>query len=208
MAIDELNSLSKDKSEANSNHYLYDFDKVRTLNNRILSKEKSKRNNLILVLCLLVLSSIVMAYIFYRKRKKTISALEGLEKNTSTPKKEYSISKSLEEDVLTRLQEFENSSLFLDEKLNIQRLAKNFGTNSSYLSSIINEKKGKTFKQYIGELRINYLIKTLQSDTKLRSYTIQALAQEIGYTNASSFSRAFKNQMGITPSEFIKKLSQ
>lgn len=85
-------------------------------------------------------------------------------------------------------------------------MAKNLNTNTSYLSSIINQKKGKTFKQYITELRITYLIKLLNSDAKFKKYTIKALGQEIGYTNASAFSRAFKNYNGITPSEFIKTI--
>ena len=37
-------------------------------------------------------------------------------------------------------------------------------------------------------------------------YSIQALAEELGYTNASAFTRAFKKQIGVTPSVFLKSL--
>ncbi|WP_366943585.1 helix-turn-helix domain-containing protein [uncultured Polaribacter sp.] len=35
---------------------------------------------------------------------------------------------------------------------------------------------------------------------------MKSLAEEIGYTNASAFARAFKKYKGITPSEYLKML--
>ena len=74
------------------------------------------------------------------------------------------------------------------------------------MSYIINKVKGQTFKQYFTELRIKFLIKKLDEDKNYRKYTIKFLAEEIGYTNASAFARAFKKHKGITPSEYIKSL--
>ena len=68
------------------------------------------------------------------------------------------------------------------------------------------KKKGKTYKQYIAELRMNYLTTIIQKDLKYRKYTIQALGEEIGYTNASSFSRSFKNFTGLTPTDYLNSL--
>jgi AraC-like DNA-binding protein len=68
--------------------------------------------------------------------------------------------------------------------------------------------KNKSFKQYITELKIEYLIKKLKLDKNYRKYTIKYLAEEIGYTSASAFTRAFKKHKGIIPSEFIKSLSE
>ncbi|MGK0421584.1 MAG: AraC-like DNA-binding protein, partial [Polaribacter sp.] len=48
----------------------------------------------------------------------------------------------------------------------------------------------------------------LKLDKNYRKYTIKYLAEEIGYTSASSFTRAFKKHKGIIPSEFIKSLSE
>lgn len=206
LAMSKLNELNKGQSEANNSYYIYDLDKVKTLSNTILTKEKKEKNTIIFVLSLLAASFLIIVYTSYRKRKKTANAFENFKQEISSPKKEYSIDASLEKEILRKLTKFENSNLFLDQNMSIQVLAKNFNTNSSYLSSIVNEKKGKTFKQYIGELRINYLVENLKYDHKLRSYTIQALAEEIGYTNASSFTRAFKKQVGMTPSDFLKSL--
>ena len=110
--------------------------------------------------------------------------------------------------VLKNLKEFELSKDYLDSTFSIHQLAKNLNTNTSYLSSIINEKKEKTYKQYITELRINYLIKILTTNSKFRKYTVQALGEEIGYTNGSSFSRSFKNYLGKTPKDYINSLKK
>jgi YesN/AraC family two-component response regulator len=87
-------------------------------------------------------------------------------------------------------------------------LSKKLNTNTSYLSYIINKEFNQSFKQYITELRIEYLIKKLTKESKYKNYTIKSLGEEIGYTNASAFTRAFKKYKGITPSEFIKYLNQ
>ena len=71
---------------------------------------------------------------------------------------------------------------------------------------MIFKNKNISFKQYLLELRINYLTERLKTDRKLKKYTIQSLAEEIGYTNASAFTRAFKKHVGVTPSNYIKSL--
>jgi len=55
------------------------------------------------------------------------------------------------------------------------------------------------------ELRINYLLKELQENPVTQKYSIEALGKMIGYTNPSAFTRTFKKQMGITPSQYLKQ---
>lgn len=97
---------------------------------------------------------------------------------------------------------------FLDSNFSIQHFAKSLNTNTSYLSYIINKKYNKSFKEYLTQLRIAYLIDKLQKDKEYKKYTIKSLAEEIGYTNASAFTRAFKKYKGVTPSNFIKELEK
>ena len=202
LALGKLEKLNKSKTEANKTHFLYDFDHIQKLNDSILSNEMNKKNKLIISLLIFVfLFFILMYYLSYKEKKKTI--------NVKQPqKKDYSIHIEIEEMVLKELKKFELSKDYLDSTFSIHQLAKNLNTNTSYLSSVINEKKGKTYKQYLTELRINYLITILQKDSKYKKYTIQALGEEIGYTNASSFSRSFKNYLGKTPSEYINSLKK
>ncbi len=77
-----------------------------------------------------------------------------------------------------------------------------------YLSKIINHYKGKSLSNYLTNLRIEYCISELRQNATLRKYTIKAIAQEMGFRNSESFSKAFKKQTGLNPSYYIKELNK
>ena len=201
LALDKLKILNKSKTEANKNHYIYDFDQIKKVNDSIINKEIKTKINLIITFLLITILIITIGLYLLKKEKKRSS------ENLTTPKKDYSINLKLEEMVLRELENFEISEIYLDSTFNINKLAKQLNTNTSYLSSIVNEKKGKTYKQYIAELRMNYLLNLINKEPKYRKYTIEALGNKIGYTNASSFSRSFKNFTGLSPSEYLNSLN-
>ena len=63
-------------------------------------------------------------------------------------------------------------------------------------------------KAYLTTLRINYLVEKLNNEKKYRRYSIQSLAKEIGYTNASAFTRLFKKYMNTTPFAYISSIDK
>jgi AraC-like DNA-binding protein len=201
LALDKLKILNESKTEANKNHYLYDFDQIKKVNDSIINKEIKTKINLIITFLLITILIITIGLYLLKKEKKRSS------ENLTTTKKDYSINLELEEMILMELENFEISEIYLDSTFNINKLAKQLNTNTSYLSSIINEKKGKTYKQYITKLRMNYLLNLINKESKYRKYTVEALGNKIGYTNASSFSRSFKNFTGLSPSEYLNSLN-
>lgn len=112
------------------------------------------------------------------------------------------------EQILKALDKFESSELFLSTQCNLVYVAKKLKTNTSYLSKVINTHKGKPFKSYLTELRINASLIHLKNNKQLRLYTIKALAEEFGFKRYETFSRAFKTQTGIYPSVYIKNLDK
>ncbi|WP_444647811.1 helix-turn-helix domain-containing protein [Flavobacterium columnare] len=122
--------------------------------------------------------------------------------------KEIGINEEKLNDILEKLTVFENEKGFLKINLTIQNVADEFQTNTKYVSKIINEYKQKTFIQYINDLRIDYALRILQKDDKIRRFTILALANEFGFNTAESFSNAFSKKTGIKPSYFIKELNR
>ncbi|KFF06350.1 helix-turn-helix transcriptional regulator [Flavobacterium reichenbachii] len=110
--------------------------------------------------------------------------------------------------ILAKLSEFENNKGYLLPNLKQTDLAREFSTNSSYLSKIINFYKGKNFSQYINDMRINHAVNRLKNDKKFRKYTIKAISEEVGFSNSESFAKAFYNNTGIQPSYFIKKIEE
>jgi AraC-like DNA-binding protein len=126
--------------------------------------------------------------------------------------KENQVQQSLSDEIVVELLEkltvFENDKGFIEKTICIQKLALDLNTNTKYLSKVINEQKGKTFVQYINELRVNEAVLQLEVQPILQNYTIASLASEFGFNSAEAFSAAFYKEYEIKPSFFIKELSK
>ncbi|MCH2192619.1 MAG: helix-turn-helix domain-containing protein [Kordia sp.] len=164
-----------------------------------------------IILCVSIIFVITVFY-YKRKQRNTKEKFDKLIASISTKevaksnKKNFVISDETSQEILEKLDDFETSLAFLDNKYNLAILAKQCNTNSNYLSKIINHHKQKSFSQYLTDLRINYIIRELKNNKKLRAYTIQAIAEEIGFNKAEAFSKAFKKKTGFNPSYYIKNL--
>ncbi|GAA4273511.1 helix-turn-helix transcriptional regulator [Aquimarina gracilis] len=164
----------------------------------------------------------LFSYQFYRRRlyqqrfeiltQKKDTTQEAKEQSISKPKEvsatDIGISASIVDEVLGKLQGFEDKRGYTSSKITLTQLSSSLGTNNKYLSKIINVYKEKSFSQYINDLRIDYIVERLQEDKKLRNYTIKAIARETGFNTAEVFSKAFYGKHGIYPSYFIKKLEK
>ncbi|MDY8137035.1 AraC family transcriptional regulator [Aquimarina sp. 2201CG5-10] len=119
---------------------------------------------------------------------------------------ELDINDELYAQILQGLEKMESQEYYLRTECNLYNVAKKIGTNTSYLSKVINAHFDKNFNTYINDLRINYAILRLKNDTKFRSYSIKSIAGEVGYKSADSFSKYFKIHTGLLPSFYIKQL--
>lgn len=107
--------------------------------------------------------------------------------------------------IMDKLSEFEHTKGFL-KHVSLHSLAKKLQTNPRYLSKIINIHYEKNFSSYINDLRIKYLLKELQKDNSLKTYTIKVLAKKLGFTSTEVFSKTFKKHTGINPSNYLNSL--
>ncbi|MCS4305368.1 AraC family transcriptional regulator [Chryseobacterium sp. BIGb0232] len=112
------------------------------------------------------------------------------------------------EQLSRQLNEFEIEKRFLDKKINLDLLSKEFNTNRAYLSRSVNELKGQNFSQYLNALRIQYIVSELKTNKNLQKLTIAAIADEAGYNNVESFTNAFKKITDTLPSYFMKALQE
>jgi len=211
LVLKGINELDSSILKTGKSHYLYDFEKIKEENNSSINKTNDKQVKLYLLFSTIVLTLGFFIYSIRKRRKKLETKfvnIDAKESSIKTKKQDYNIDEKLEKRILKELSELEKSTLFLDANFSIIDLAKKMETNTSYLSFIINKNKNTTFKHYLLELRINYLTHKLATEKKYRKYTIQSLGEEIGYTNASAFTRAFKKQMRCTPSIYIKSLKK
>ncbi len=197
----------------------YDENAVKEEIDELFVLSKKRKQQLYLLIAFAVLVSIGF-FLFYRRNKKKnqkkfdvlIEQLNAQETNKKKEKisKAKKPAKKLEgkkiEELLLKLDAFENDEGYLDKEITLLTLAKKLETNTNYLSKLINQEKELPFTKYLTELRLNYVLTRLKNDKRFRSYTIQGIAEDIGYTNAEPFAKAFKKKTGIYPSYFIKKL--
>ncbi|WP_299251353.1 tetratricopeptide repeat protein [uncultured Aquimarina sp.] len=126
--------------------------------------------------------------------------------NDLVKKEDIDIPEDVIKTILKKLHDFEDKNQFVKKHYTLNSLAKELSTNSAYLSKIINVYKNVNFANYLNNLRIDFAIDQLSVNKSLRSYTIQAIAEEVGFKNAQSFSSAFHKKTGIYPSYFIKHI--
>lgn len=110
--------------------------------------------------------------------------------------------------IIQRLDKLEEKQYYLRIDCTAINLAKKLKTNTTYLSKIINVHYQKNFTTYINDLRIDYVLERLQNDSQLRKYSIQGIANEIGFKSKESFNAAFKKRTGVLPSALIKELKK
>ena len=95
---------------------------------------------------------------------------------------------------------------YLDRDLSIQDLSSMTSIPRHYITQILNEKHKKNFFTFINEYRVKEVIERF-SDPRYRHYTILAIAFDSGFNSKTTFNSIFKNQRGLTPSEFREKYS-
>ena len=91
---------------------------------------------------------------------------------------------------------------YLEADLSIGRLATRIGVPAHQLRTIINQGMGfRNFSAFLAHYRIAD-IKPLMSDPQNARTPILTIALNHGFSSISTFNRAFKNEVGQTPSQF------
>ncbi|MBA4745940.1 MAG: helix-turn-helix transcriptional regulator [Muricauda sp.] len=179
----------------------------------ILAREDTIKAQLVLATLLVAL--LAFFYVKYRKMQSRLNIVlqEGVEPTISQVPNANIIPMDIAPEVVQRillaLDQWESQKGYLDQGTSLITLAEILGTNTSYLSKIINVYKGQTFSQYLRDLRITHAINQIKEQPELlktRS-TIQ-LAEQFGFNSVDVFSRAMKSKIGLTPGLFFRKVRQ
>lgn len=113
------------------------------------------------------------------------------------------MSEEAEKQILENLMNLEKKLFFLQKNISLAVLATQLTTNTKYLSYVVNKHKGKDFSNYINELRVRYIIKKVQTDSRYLTYKLAHIADEAGFSSHSQFATVFKSFTGLSPSAFI-----
>lgn len=197
-------------------HNAYDVSILEEKISQIETKASNKQQNILFITITIIIFIGLIALFYYKKnrnnRKKLVAILEKLEKPAPQEKSvPATINNTKIEDtnvqrILASLDQLEKTEYYLATSCTLSSVAKEIDTNTSYLSKIINEHKGKSFANYLNEYRINKVLVKLKSEKKYQLYTLKYIAEQFGFTRHETFSRVFKKQTEISPSYYLKKL--
>ncbi|CAM1349959.1 helix-turn-helix domain-containing protein [Tenacibaculum ascidiaceicola] len=209
LTLDQYNLAKNTKDKTFNLFYNNNFEQAQKLNKTIEKREAKKQRNLIISFIVLLLTFIIITFYLLNKekeKKKELILIMNKNKPIETERKEYNIDEALETKILDEFKNVTESLDFLKPEFSINYIAEKLDTNTTYISFVFNKHHDESFKQYCTKLKINYVVEKLKTDKNFRKYSIQAIAEEIGYTNASAFTRAFKKHISITPSAFLKSI--
>ncbi len=98
----------------------------------------------------------------------------------------------------------EDIAVISDNNFSLNVLAERVGSNTKYVSWVINDTFNKNFKTLLNEYRIKEACRRLSDHEHYGNMTIQAIYEELGYNSPGSFIQAFKRVNGMTPSMYQK----
>ena len=93
---------------------------------------------------------------------------------------------------------------YRDKSFSAKELAKELGTNTRYISAVINSRFGTNFSCLINEYRIKEAQHKL-TDKRFSDMTIEEIGTMVGFANRQSFYAAFYRIAGETPNNYRKK---
>ena len=96
----------------------------------------------------------------------------------------------------------DNPDNYCDSSFTIKTLADKVGSNTTYVSKVINETYGMNFRSYLSEYRIKESMRRLAKDSPYSGYTIKAIAESVGFKSQSAFITAFTRYTGMKPSVY------
>jgi AraC-like DNA-binding protein len=92
---------------------------------------------------------------------------------------------------------------FLNGELTLPDLASRIGLTNNQLSQVIDMGAGIGFADYVNNYRITNAVKLLKENDKKRS--IIDIALESGFNSKTPFYNAFKKNLKMSPSQFVKQ---
>ncbi|PTM57789.1 bifunctional transcriptional activator/DNA repair enzyme AdaA [Desmospora activa] len=90
------------------------------------------------------------------------------------------------------------------ETLTLQNLAERFHVSPYHLHRTFKRIKGRTVAEYVQQIRISTAMKHLSSS----NHSVMDIAVSVGIPNAAHFSTLFQKKLGLTPTEYRRRMKE
>ena len=205
--------LITNQSEVALSNYIFKEEKAQSII-KIQKASIAILSALLLILCYLL-------YYIYIKRKllksehlRQMSAiLKSIEKSDMEKENEKEKLKKVKHHTehynefgenLKKL--FDTEKIYVQKNLALTDLASLLNTNTTYLSQFLNNELATTFNDYVNLYRIKEACRIFKNNTEFK-YSIDQVADMVGFSSRTTFYTAFNKFTGITPAFFQKNIS-
>lgn len=111
--------------------------------------------------------------------------------------------------ILIKVKEvMENNREILNPEFSVDLLADIIGEKPKGVSHAINVLSGKNFNTMLSEYRVREACRLLSDPEKVKSMSMEGVAESVGYKSRTYFSKVFKDVTGLTPSQFAKQAKE
>ena len=90
---------------------------------------------------------------------------------------------------------------YKDKDYSAKRLAEDLGTNTRYISAVVNVRFHMNYTSLVNKYRIEEAMSIL-TDRRYRDLRIEEVSDMVGFANRQSFYASFYRIMGVTPKEY------
>lgn len=127
-------------------------------------------------------------------------------KETITDDKKFKISQKTIDSIIDKLTEFEKETSYLQKNYTMSNLCAELKVNTKYLNHVLKNEMNTDFNTYINNLKIQYIVKLLNTNIEARNYKLSYLAELVGFSSHSRFTQVFKQIVGKSPSSYLADL--
>lgn len=172
--------------------------------------EHARHKLIIYIILSCVLLSLALILIGWRYRGR-LTTHKGTKKDKSaggTPAADCVESGEMSRQLLDRITAFmEESESVFSPDFSVESLAEAIGSRPKAVSQAINQIAGMNFNTFVGAVRVKKACTILTDPQKMKTLTIESVAESVGYRSRTYFSKVFKDITGLTPSQFARKAS-
>ena len=90
---------------------------------------------------------------------------------------------------------------YKDKDYSAKRLAEDLGTNTRYVSAVVNVRFHMNYTSFVNKFRIEEAM-TILVDRRYQHLNMEDISDMVGFANRQSFYAAFYKFVGITPREY------
>ena len=98
-----------------------------------------------------------------------------------------------------------NKKMYKEKSYSAKRLALDIGTNTRYVSAVLNVRFGMNYTTFVNRYRVSEAMILLKDEAN-KGLTMEDISNMVGFANRQSFYAAFFRFEGITPRQY--KLSE